>query len=129
MLVVRLTAGEMADYAAVRDEIRADAEAEARERGQRTVRIMSPEGKIVDEFKLDVVLRGRLLRAGGLAPGVLAELARQLPDGERVWQEIQASWKAMRRPLGRRAIGSMYAYKGVYYRIVRGAPVRVVRIR
>jgi len=126
MLVVTLTAQELKGYSGeLGARIHDDAEAEARDRGQRTVRIVAPDGKLVEQFVVETVPRSRVPRTNaGLSPGVLDQVAKRIPDTAAAWRKIEATWKEKRKVLGQRWIGGLYLYEGVYYRIVRGKPVR-----
>jgi hypothetical protein len=130
MLVVTLTAQELKGYrGALRAQIRADAETEARDRRQRTVRIVAPDGRLVEQFVVETAARGLLPRRSGvgLASSVIDQLAQRMPNRATAWKQILAAWKEKREAIGRRWIGGLYVYEGVYYRIVRGKPVRAVR--
>ena len=130
MLVVTLTAKELRGYSgALRAQIREAAEVEARDRRQRTVRIVGPDGQRIEQFVVEIVPETRLpRRAGvGLSSSVIDQMARRMPARGAAWEEILAAWKNEHKAIGRPWIGGLYVYEGVYYRIARGKPVRAVR--
>lgn len=127
MLVMKLTAEEVRNYAgALREAIRAEAKAEAEERLEKTVRIVGPNERLIEQFMVDPGPGAKKSRiGGGLSKKVLQQVARTIPNGKVAWKEIQRVWKETKKPLGRKTADNFFVHEGVYYRIERGKPVRV----